>query len=84
MNLEKVRLWTKDFVIISFVNFFIALNFYLLMIIISEFAMNKFKALPSEAGLLPDFYIYALIARLFSGKWIGIIGQQNTLYTGLI
>jgi len=83
MNLEKVRLWTKDFVIISFVNFFIALNFYLLMIIISEFAMNKFKALPSEAGLAAGIFIFgALIARLLSGKWIGIIGQQNTLYTG--
>ncbi|MGI6649006.1 MAG: MFS transporter [Bacillota bacterium] len=85
MNLEKIGLWTKDFVIISLVNFSIALNFYLLMIIISEFAMNKFKALPSEAGLAAGIFIFgALIARLLSGKWIGIIGQQNTLYTGLI
>lgn len=83
--MEKSKLWTKDFVIISFVNFLAALNFYLLMIVISEYAMSKFDSSPSEAGLSAGIFIIGgLIARLFSGKWIVRIGHKKTLYAGVI
>ncbi len=85
VEMNKPRLFTKDFIIISFINFFIALNYFLLMIIISEFAMNKFGSSPGEAGLVAGIFIFgALIARLFSGRWIARIGQKKTLYTGLV
>lgn len=78
------RLWTKDFLIVSTVNFFVAINFYLLMVIISVFAMENFHSTPSEAGLASSiFVIGALIARLFSGRWIERIGRKKTLYVGL-
>lgn len=83
--MNKPKLFTKDFVIISFINFLVAINFYLLMIIISEFAMNKFDSSPGEAGLVAGIFVFgALIARLFSGRWIGRIGQKKILYIGLI
>ncbi len=69
--MNKPKLWTKDFLIISFLHFFITLNFYMLMVVISVFAIDNFHSSPSEAGLSASiFVIGTLIARLFSGKWI--------------
>jgi MFS family permease len=85
MNLEKSKLWTKEYIIIAFVNFLAAMNFYLLMIIISEYTMNKFDSSPSEAGFTASIFIIgALIARLFVGKWIARIGYKKTLCVGVI
>lgn len=81
----KPKLWTKDFLIIALVNFFVALNFYLLMVVISVYAMDYFDSLPSEAGLAASiFVIGALIARFFSGRWIERIGRKKMLYMGVI
>lgn len=83
--MNKPKLWTKDLLIVTLTNFFVTLNFYLLIVIISVFAMEKFHSTPSEAGLASSiFVIGALIARLFSGKWIEQIGRKKMLYTGLI
>lgn len=83
--MNKARLWTKDFLIVGFVNFFIAINFYLLMVVISSFAMESFQSPPGEAGLASGiFVIGALIARLFSGKWMERIGRKKMLHGGLI
>jgi MFS family permease len=85
MNQNKPKLFTKDFIIVSFINFFIALNYFLLMIIISEFAMSRFGSSPGEAGLAAGIFIFgALAARLFAGRWIGHIGQKKMLYTGSV
>lgn len=83
--MNKPKLFTKDFFIISFINFFVSLNFSLLMVIISEYAMIKFNSSPGEAGLLTGMFIFgALVARLFAGAGIGRIGQKKTLYMGLV
>lgn len=84
-RVNKERLWTKDFLIISFEYFLAALNFYLLMVSISVYAMERFHSSPSQAGLASGiFVIGALVVRLFSGKWIERIGRARTLNTGLI
>lgn len=78
------KLWTKDFLILAFVNFFVALNFYLLMVVMSVFAMENFSSPPSEAGLSSSIFVLgALFARLFSGNWIERIGRKKLLYAGL-
>ena len=83
--MSKPRLWTKDFLIIAFLNFFVAMNFYLLMVSVSWFAMESFHSSPGEAGLAVGiFVIGALIARLICGKWIERIGRKRMLYAGLI
>ncbi|WP_338450235.1 hypothetical protein R4Z09_29845 [Niallia oryzisoli] len=69
--MNKVKLWTKDFLIVSIANFFLYFTFYLLMVALTTFATEKFLATPSEAGLASGiFVIGTLIARLFSGKSI--------------
>lgn len=66
---KEARLWTKEYVIIGLVNFLTAMNFYLLMIIVSEYAMNRFDSTPGEAGFAASIFIIgALIARLFTGE----------------
>jgi MFS family permease len=83
--LEKSKLWTKEYIIIALVNFLTALNFYLLMIVISGYAMNKFDSSPSEAGLSASIFIIgALLARLYAGKWIARIGYKKMLCMGVL
>jgi MFS family permease len=83
--MRKPKLWTKDFFIITFVQLFFALNFYLLMIIISVFATDKFDSSPSVAGLAASiFVIGSLFARFLTGRWIERIGRKKTLYGGLL
>jgi len=85
MNSEKQRLWTKEYIITTLVNFLIALNFYLLMIIIADYAMKKFDSPPSEAGFTASIFIIgALVTRMFAGKWIARIGYKKMLCGGVI
>ncbi|NSL52834.1 MFS transporter [Calidifontibacillus erzurumensis] len=79
------KLWTKDFIIVSTINFFLALVFYLLVVTIAVYAVDKYDASTSEAGLITGIFIIGtLIGRLFIGRLINIIGQRKTLFIGLI
>lgn len=85
MNSKNSKLWTKDFVVIFIENFLAALSFYLLMIVMSGYAMSKFDSSPGEAGFSASIFIIGgLIARLFLGRWIGQIGHKKTLCAGVI
>jgi MFS family permease len=83
--LEQSKLWTKEFVINAFINFFVAVNFYLLMVIISDYAMKNFGSAPSEAGFAASIFIIgALAMRLFAGKLLVRMGYKETLALGVI
>ncbi|MFJ7975364.1 MFS transporter [Peribacillus sp. NPDC096379] len=83
--MNKPKLWTKDFVIVSSVNFFLTLVFYLLMVTIAVYAVEKFDASTSQAGLVTGIFIIGtLIGRLFIGRFIDSIGRKRTLFIGLI
>ncbi len=83
--MDKPKLWTKEYILTTFINFLTALNFYLLMIIVSKYAMNKFDSPPSEAGLTVSMFIVgALIMRLLTGKLIARIGYKQILCAGVI
>lgn len=80
----KAKLWTKDFVIISATNFFLYLVFYLLLVTMAVFAVEKYHASESEAGLVTGIFIIgALIGRLIIGRMITSIGNKKMLYFGL-
>jgi MFS family permease len=85
MDQARTRLWTKDFVIVSSINFFITLIFYLLMVTLAIYAVNELDASTSEAGLISGIFIIGtLIGRLFIGRFIDSIGRKKTLFIGLI
>ncbi|MEQ2527814.1 MFS transporter [Robertmurraya yapensis] len=81
----KNKLWTKDFIVVSSVNFLLTLVFYLLMVTIAVFAVDEYHASTSQAGLVTGIFIIGtLIGRLFIGRFIDVIGRKRTLVIGLI
>lgn len=83
--MNRQKLWTKNFLIISAANFIIYFTFYLLMVTMSLFVTEKFNASASQAGLASGiFVIGALFARIISGKYLEKIGYKKMLYFGLI
>ncbi|MGM0923646.1 MAG: MFS transporter [Bacillota bacterium] len=85
MNQTTSKLWTKDFIVVSSINFFLTLIFYLLMVTIAVFAVNEYSASTSEAGLVTGIFIIgALIGRLLIGRLIVTFSRKKILYTGLI
>lgn len=83
--MTNAKLWTKDFLIDSTVNFFIYLVFYLFMVIIVSHVMKDMGGSASIAGLVFGvFVIGLLISRIVSGSLINRVGDKRMLYIGLI
>lgn len=79
------NLWTKDFIILFIINFFVALTFYLLMTTLTVYAVEQFNASQSKAGLASSIFIIgALFSRLLTGKYIEVIGRKKLLYGSLL
>lgn len=84
MSHSKDKLWTKDFMIVSLINFIVILIFYLLMVTIASFAKNEYDATTSQAGLATGIYIVGtLVGRLFSGRVINNVGAKKMMMIGL-
>ncbi|OZS79013.1 MFS transporter [Tetzosporium hominis] len=83
--MKQERLWTKNFIMISSVNFLLTLVFFLLVVIIGLYAVDEFNATTSQAGLVTGIFIVGtLIGRLFIGARIERIGRKKTLIIGFI
>jgi MFS family permease len=81
MNREK--LWTRDFIIVSVINFVTFLIFLLLLVIVAPYAVDKFNASASTAGLVSGIFVLgALIGRLGTGRIIEDIGSKRILIVG--
>ncbi|KOP80339.1 multidrug MFS transporter [Lysinibacillus sp. FJAT-14745] len=85
MEASRQKLWTKDFLIVSLINFTITLIFYLLMVTIAGYAVEHFGASTSTAGLVSSIFIIGtLFGRLGTGRIIGDWGSKKTLFCGLL
>ena len=63
------KLWTKDFIVVSSVNFLITLVFYLLLVTIAVYAVDELHATTSQAGLVTGIFIIGtLVGRLIIGR----------------
>lgn len=83
MLAKKERLWTKEFVLTSIVNFFLMLAMFLLIIIMAGYAMKEYNASTSLAGFTSSIFIFgALLGRLFAGKRMNSIGAKPMLMIG--
>lgn len=81
----KDPIWTKDFIIVSIINFLSILMFFLLMVTISSYAVDTYHVSTSIAGLVSSIFIIgSLIGRLGAGRLIGNIGPHKMLLIGLI
>ncbi|MFD1205260.1 MFS transporter [Sporosarcina contaminans] len=83
--MERTKLWTKDFINISIINFILMLAMYLLLVTMAPFAVDEFGASTSMGGLVSGIFIIGtLIARIVTGGLINKIGSKKILFIGLI
>lgn len=83
--MEKQKLWTKSFIIVSMINFLVTLMFYLLMVTIASFAKQEYGATTSIAGLVSSIFIIgSLIGRLGAGRLISSQGATKIYWLGLV
>lgn len=81
----KQNLWTKDFIFISIINFFIMIVMYMLIVTIAPFAVEEYGASASMAGLVSGIFIIGtLSARIATGRVIESIGSRRILLVGMI
>lgn len=81
--MSQTKLWTRDFIILAGINFFVAIIFYLLMTSLSLYAVEKFQASESKAGILTGIFIIgSLVARLCTGRYIDLIGKKKLIIFG--
>nr|WP_263326817.1 MFS transporter [Neobacillus sp. Marseille-Q6967] len=83
-NSQNEKLWTKNFIVVSSINFLIILIFYLLMVTIAEHAVEEFGASTSTAGLVASIFIIGtLFGRLLTGRIMVSLGTKKTFFIGL-
>ncbi|MGG5341907.1 MFS transporter [Enterococcus sp. AZ192] len=81
----KEKLFNKGFISITLINFIVYLVYYLLMVIIAVIAQDTLHATLGQAGLASGIYIIGtLIARLFMGKTLELIGRKAILRYGAL
>jgi predicted MFS family arabinose efflux permease len=65
----KENLWTKNFIILSLINFFLTLIFFLLNSTITAYALNKFNTSTSQAGFVAGIFIIGTLSgRILTGQ----------------
>jgi MFS family permease len=83
--MNKERLWTKDFITASVINFLVFLIHFLLLVTIASYAVDQFHASTNIAGLVAGIFIIgALIGRLGTGRIIEDIGNKRILIVSTI
>ncbi|PIC77381.1 MFS transporter [Sporosarcina sp. P19] len=83
--MNKSKIWTKDFIVTSVINFFLMLVMYLLIVTIAPYAVKEYGVSTSVAGLVSGIFIIGtLIARLAVGGLIEKVGSRNILLIGLL
>lgn len=83
--MAKEKLWTKDFITIAVTNFLIYIVFYLLMVVIASYAVNKFHASTGVAGLVSGIFIIGILfGRLGTGRIVEDVGSRRVLIAGTL
>lgn len=78
--MTRPKLWTKDFINISTISFFIFLAFYILLTALPLQLTKEFGGGADQAGLLITlFLIAAIIVRPFAGKWVSVYSQKKMM-----
>lgn len=84
-EMTEEKIWTKNFIIISCINFLAIFMFYLLMVTIATYSITTYHVPTSVAGLVASIFIIgALIGRLGAGRLISTINPPRMLGIGLV
>ena len=81
---ENAPLWSRNFILVSSINFQLVLTFYLLVVVIVGYAVAELGATTAQAGLVSGLFIVGtLIGRLLVSKFLERFGRKTTLIVGL-
>lgn len=81
----KDKLWTRGFVLGTFANFVSSCNYFMIMVVMTEYAMAVYEAPAAAAGLTASIFIFGtLIARLVGSLVIGRANKKVLLFTAAI
>lgn len=85
MKEKNVKLWTKDFVLIILINFFVFLNHLMILSTFPLFIKNVMGSSDSVSGLCVTlFCVIGVIARPFVGVMLDNGKRKSVLVVGLI
>jgi MFS family permease len=82
---EKInKIWTKDFLLAVLTNLLLTMVYYLLVVSMALYAFERFQASDSVAGMATSsFTIGAVVGRLFSGRFMEVVGRKRMLIASL-
>lgn len=76
----KERLWTKDYLSITALSFFIFLAFYVLLTALPLYLVGTLHAGADKVGLLVTLFLgAAIVIRPFAGRWVSKGSQKKIL-----
>ena len=79
------KIWTKEFIMISCINFFATLMYFLFIVTIAGYAIETYDVSTSIAGFVSSIFIIgSLFGRLGAGNYISKAGPMKLLWIGLI
>ncbi len=79
------KIWTKEFIMISCINFFATLMYFLFIVTIAGYAIETYGVSTSIAGFVSSIFIIgSLFGRLGAGNFISKAGPMKLLWIGLI
>lgn len=85
IRIQKEKLFNTGFITITTINFIVFLIYYCFVVITAKFATSELSATPAQAGFAAGIYIIGtLIARLYIGKKLELIGRKQMLRFGAI
>lgn len=85
MEAKQEKYLTRPFVILCVLNFLIYCIFYLQMMVAASYTMDVLKGEPWVAGTAAGiFLLSALVARLFTGRYIEQMGKRRLMQWGTV
>lgn len=84
-SISNDNLFNKGFITITTINFIVFLIYYCFVVITAKFATGELHASTAEAGFAAGIYIIGtLIARLYMGKKLELVGRKQILRFGAV
>lgn len=78
--MSKEKLWTKDFISITLISFFIFLAFYVLLTALPLYLVGNLHVGADKVGLVVTLFLgAAIVIRPFAGKWVSRGSQKKIL-----
>lgn len=82
--MKNERIWTKEYILLMASNFFVAVNFYILMSTSANFAIRVLGTNETQAGFGAGVFVMgSLISRIIVSRYSAMFGFKKTLLIGI-